>query len=70
VLTNTRSLTLGALIGAPTVREGLPPIAQYYAVEELVYLTVASEGPTLEMVGRTPPSAAGPLAGQPPALKS
>jgi len=32
----TRSLTLGALIRAPTVREGLPPTAQYHAVRDLV----------------------------------
>jgi thiamine pyrophosphate-dependent acetolactate synthase large subunit-like protein len=31
----TRSLTLGALIRAPTVREGLPPTAQYHAVRDL-----------------------------------
>src|ERR1017187_9736921 len=39
VLTKTRALTLGALIGAPTGcplgREGLPPIAQYYGVTVL-----------------------------------
>ena len=33
---HTRSLTLGALIGAPTVREGLPSIAQYHTVGDLV----------------------------------
>src|SRR5450759_569368 len=35
VLPPTRSLTLGALIGAPTVREGLLPIAQHHTVEDL-----------------------------------
>jgi hypothetical protein len=35
VLTKTRSLTLGALIGAPTVREGLPAMELDYAVEGL-----------------------------------
>src|SRR5450759_2866403 len=35
VLPQTRSLTLGALIGAPTVREGLPPIAQHHTVTAL-----------------------------------
>jgi hypothetical protein len=32
VLPQTRSLTFGALIGAPTVREGLPPAAQHHTV--------------------------------------
>ena len=36
MLPQTRSLTLGALIGAPTVREGLPPIAQHHTVTALV----------------------------------
>ena len=36
VLLQTRSLTLGALIGAPTVREGLPSTAQHHTVGDLV----------------------------------
>ena len=35
----TRSRTLGALIRAPTVREGLPPTAQYHAVRDLACRT-------------------------------
>src|SRR5450756_2092840 len=35
MLPPTRSLTLGALIGAPTVREGLLPIAQHHTVTAL-----------------------------------
>jgi hypothetical protein len=36
VLRRNRSLTVAALIGAPTVREGLPSRAQYYAFGGLV----------------------------------
>ena len=35
------SLTVGALIGAPTVREGFPARAQYYAVGALDFYTKA-----------------------------
>ena len=38
MLPQTRSLTLGAPIGAPTVREGLPPIAHHHTVTALVFL--------------------------------
>ena len=35
MLPQTRSLTLGARVGAPTVREGLLPTAQYHTVGDL-----------------------------------
>jgi hypothetical protein len=40
VLMQTRSLTLGAMIGAPTVREGLPEIATNHTVGELGCISI------------------------------
>ena len=55
------SLTVGALIGAPTVREGFPARAQYYAVGALAVTSGSRTGlpgdEPVAAVAPVPPSA-------------